>query len=102
MEVIHSTMLQERASAILDAGTEAGRDQAVSATGISSAAPLQLQYPPFRFEHRRMRIDWRLLHGVDVNKLVSVSKCAISCVSGWESRTVSACKISSRMYHTIQ
>eukprot|EP00775_Hariotina_reticulata_P007380 gene7380-7589_t len=63
-------MLPERAAAILDAATDAGRDQAVLAAGFSSTAPLQLQYPPFRFEQRRMRIDWRLLHGVDVNKLI--------------------------------
>lgn len=82
MELIHSTMLPERAAAILDAATDAGRDQAILAAGFSSTAPLQLQYPPFRFEQRRMRIDWRLLHGVDVNKLVSGIRCTHSCVQG--------------------
>lgn len=33
------------------------------------AVPQQLQ-PPFRFESRRSRIDWRLLHGVDINNIV--------------------------------
>lgn len=28
-------------------------------------------FPPFRFEPRRARIDWRLLHGVDINTIVS-------------------------------
>ena len=26
---------------------------------------------PFHFNARRMPIDWRLLHGIDVNKMVS-------------------------------
>jgi hypothetical protein len=29
-----------------------------------------ITYMPFKFENRRVRIDWRLLHGVDVDKLV--------------------------------
>ncbi|KAG2493967.1 hypothetical protein HYH03_007896 [Edaphochlamys debaryana] len=27
-------------------------------------------FPPFKFEPRRSRIDWRLLHGVDINSMV--------------------------------
>lgn len=27
-------------------------------------------YVPFKFDSRRVRIDWRLLHGVDISKLV--------------------------------
>ncbi|KXZ55055.1 hypothetical protein GPECTOR_3g213 [Gonium pectorale] len=27
-------------------------------------------FPPFKFEHRRARIDWRLLHGIDINSMV--------------------------------
>ena len=27
-------------------------------------------FQPFRFESRRSRIDWRLLHGVDINNIV--------------------------------
>jgi zinc finger protein DZIP1 len=30
-------------------------------------------FQPFRFERRRARIDWRLLHGVDINNIVSVT-----------------------------
>lgn len=29
-----------------------------------------ITYMPFKFENRRVRIDWRLLHGVDIDKLV--------------------------------
>jgi hypothetical protein len=32
---------------------------------------LPITYVPFKFENRRVRIDWRLLHGVDLDKLVS-------------------------------
>lgn len=32
---------------------------------------LPITYMPFKFENRRVRIDWRLLHGVDIDKLVS-------------------------------
>lgn len=31
---------------------------------------LPITYMPFKFENRRVRIDWRLLHGVDIDKLV--------------------------------
>lgn len=31
-------------------------------------------FPPFKFEPRRARIDWRLLHGVDINSIVSRGK----------------------------
>jgi hypothetical protein len=34
---------------------------------VANAAPLA---PPFRFENKRVRIDWRLLHGLDLNTLV--------------------------------
>jgi hypothetical protein len=34
---------------------------------VATAAPLA---PPFRFENKRVRIDWRLLHGLDLNTLV--------------------------------
>jgi hypothetical protein len=37
--------------------------------GISMDLPIT--YMPFKFENRRVRIDWRLLHGVDIDKLVS-------------------------------
>lgn len=32
---------------------------------------LPITYMPFKFENRRVRIDWHLLHGVDIDKLVS-------------------------------
>jgi hypothetical protein len=32
---------------------------------------LPITYMPFKFENRRVRMDWRLLHGVDIDKLVS-------------------------------
>ena len=37
--------------------------------------PLQpvVSFSPFKFEPRRVRVDWRLLHGVDTNKVVGVS-----------------------------
>lgn len=41
------------------------RDQAMT----SVPAPA---FPAFRFEPKRARIDWRLLHGVDVNSIVSI------------------------------
>jgi hypothetical protein len=31
---------------------------------------LPITYMPFKFENRRVRIDWRQLHGVDIDKLV--------------------------------
>lgn len=31
-------------------------------------------FMPFKFEPRRARIDWRLLHGVDINTIV---RCAL-------------------------
>lgn len=40
-----------------------GRDQEL---GLD----LPITYMPFKFENRRVRIDWRLLHGVDIDKLV--------------------------------
>lgn len=40
------------------------RDQAMTAV----PAPA---FPAFRFEPKRARIDWRLLHGVDINSIVS-------------------------------
>ncbi|KAF8057745.1 Dzip1l [Scenedesmus sp. PABB004] len=42
-----------------------GRDQAGAGGGEGGAT-----YAPFKFEARRQRIDWRLLTGVDVNRLV--------------------------------
>ncbi len=30
-------------------------------------------FVPFKFEPRRARIDWRMLHGVDVDMIVSAS-----------------------------
>ncbi len=42
------------------------RDQTVTLT----TAPT---FPAFKFEARRARIDWRLLHGVDINPIVSKS-----------------------------
>lgn len=42
------------------------RDQSLTA-----GAPV---FPAFRFESRRSRIDWRVLHGIDVNPIVSLSR----------------------------
>lgn len=39
------------------------RDQMATTT----TAP---NFPPFKFEPRRARIDWRLLHGIDINSMV--------------------------------
>ncbi len=53
-------------------------DQGAAGLGLVSPSPPAFQ--PFRFEPRRARIDWRLLHGVDVNNIVSVL-----CVRGAQS-----------------
>lgn len=42
-----------------------GRDQTMQ------VAPT---FAPFKFEHKRTRIDWRLLHGVDINSVVSTGE----------------------------
>lgn len=38
-------------------------------------------FPPFRFEPRRSRIDWRLLHGVDINAIVGDMLTITGCVA---------------------
>eukprot|EP00983_Pelagomonas_calceolata_P107029 1159300-Pelagomonas_calceolata.AAC.7 len=43
-------------------------DQGLTSPALAS----QPAFPPFKFEPRRTRIDWRLLHGVDINNIVSV------------------------------
>ncbi|MEW5302951.1 MAG: hypothetical protein WDW36_005687 [Sanguina aurantia] len=43
------------------------RDQGVQQHSDSSVAP---SFPPFRFDAKRVRIDWRVLHAVDINQLV--------------------------------
>jgi hypothetical protein len=43
-----------------------------AAAGREGRPAGQAQCTPFRFGTRRERIDWRLLHGVDVEKLVGV------------------------------
>ena len=30
--------------------------------------------PPFAFERKRLRIDWRILHGVDIERVVRRGK----------------------------
>ncbi|KAG2430772.1 hypothetical protein HYH02_013611 [Chlamydomonas schloesseri] len=48
-------------------------DQYVDHTGLRdqmatmTTAP---NFPPFKFEPRRARIDWRLLHGIDINSMM--------------------------------
>lgn len=44
------------------------RDQEPGMEQLSMELPIS--YMPFKFENRRVRIDWRLLHGVDLDKLV--------------------------------
>ncbi|WIA11315.1 hypothetical protein OEZ85_011438 [Tetradesmus obliquus] len=50
-----------------DARTAGRRDQLQT---LAYADGLPVTYQPFKFESRRSRIDWRLLHGVDINKLI--------------------------------
>uniref|UniRef100_A0A383WEI0 Cilium assembly protein DZIP1 N-terminal domain-containing protein n=1 Tax=Tetradesmus obliquus TaxID=3088 RepID=A0A383WEI0_TETOB len=50
-----------------DARTAGRRDQLQT---LADADGLPVTYQPFKFESRRSRIDWRLLHGVDINKLI--------------------------------
>jgi zinc finger protein DZIP1 len=54
----------------LDAEADLGMTTAVLRDQFT--APLQpvVSFPPFKFEPRRVRVDWRLLHGVDTNKVV--------------------------------
>jgi hypothetical protein len=51
-----------------DARAGVGRRDQLQA--LADADGLLVTYQPFKFESRRSRIDWRLLHGVDINKLV--------------------------------
>lgn len=44
------------------------RDQGGQQMLDSTGAP---SFPPFRFDAKRVRIDWRVLHAVDINQLVS-------------------------------
>lgn len=55
----------------LDVTMEAGRDQLHQQVVAISNSSLPVTYQPFKFENRRLRIDWRLLHGVDINRVVS-------------------------------
>ncbi|WIA31397.1 hypothetical protein OEZ86_002296 [Tetradesmus obliquus] len=50
-----------------DARTAGRRDQLQT---LADADGLPVTYQPFKFDSRRSRIDWRLLHGVDINKLI--------------------------------
>lgn len=43
------------------------------------APPPPPAFQPFRFEPRRARIDWRLLHGVDINNIVGVARAFLAC-----------------------
>lgn len=43
---------------------------------VQLSLELPITYMPFKFENRRVRIDWRLLHGVDIDKLVSTVSAA--------------------------
>ena len=36
-------------------------------------APITVPASPFSFDRRRLKIDWRLLHGVDVDRVVGFS-----------------------------
>ncbi len=36
----------------------------------SPLAPIVVPASPFSFDKRRLKIDWRLLHGVDVDRVV--------------------------------
>ncbi|KAG1653769.1 hypothetical protein FOA52_006499 [Chlamydomonas sp. UWO 241] len=47
-----------------DAGT---LDLPMRDQSLVGAAPV---FPPFKFEPRRSRIDWRMLHGVDINPII--------------------------------
>lgn len=51
-----------------DAAALRHRDQAASQPVVPD--DLELLHAPFKFESKRCRIDWRMLHGVDVNKIV--------------------------------
>lgn len=59
----------------LDAAVEVGKDQLQQQIATASCSSLPVTYLPFKFENRRLRIDWRLLHGVDITKLVSSNCC---------------------------
>jgi hypothetical protein len=54
-----------------DARAGAGRRDQLQT--LVEADGLPVTYQAFKFESRRSRIDWRLLHGVDINKLVSTN-----------------------------
>lgn len=57
----------------MDALGEPGRrDQAAALSPLPAA-------PPFKFEARRVAIDWRLLHGVDTDSVVGLLLCCCCC-----------------------
>ena len=47
-------------------------------------------FVPFKFEPRRARLDWRMLHGVDINMIVS---------NGWGLALPWVCMLPHRAYH---
>ncbi len=66
--------------------------------------PLQQQLvAPFQFNSRRTPIDWRLLHGIDVSKMVS-NKDSFTCYqrgfvtrcSCWSRTIITACQANAR------
>lgn len=61
-----------QASLAFDARAAVSRDQQQMPGAVHD---LPVTYQPFKFESRRLRIDWRLLHGVDINKLVCGNAC---------------------------
>jgi zinc finger protein DZIP1 len=46
---------------------------------------------PFRFESKRIRIDWRVLHGVDINALVSAGARALCVLRPCEQCSAGSC-----------
>lgn len=63
----------------MDANLTAERDQ------VQLGCSLPVTYQPFKFDSRRFRIDWRLLHGVDIHKVVSSGHAGLSRHSIWVS-----------------
>ncbi len=50
-------------------GAWEGRDQWT----LRAGQELPVTYMPFKFESKRSRLDWRMLHGVDVHKVVGAA-----------------------------
>jgi hypothetical protein len=68
---------------------------------LADADELPITYLPFKFESRPSRIDWRLLHGVDINKLVGngPEHTTVSCMPGVSEHNQRALRVS-RQQHT--